>query len=170
MLRTLSYQIHQLNDWVGKKVSWLTAVLVALVFIDVLAQKIFNYSAVWVSEIEWHLFSLIFLFGAGYALKYGKHVRVDLFYDNFSKKDKALVNMWGTLLFLLPWCAFVIWFSTKYALESFSINEGSPQPNGLPIWYPIKFAIVVGMVLLMLQALALLFDSIITLSETQKED
>ena len=165
MLRTISRNIHRLNEWAGQKTAWLTAVLVVLVFLDVLAQKIFHYSAAWVSEIEWHLFSLIFLFGAGYALRHGKHVRVDLFYEKFSKKEKALVNFWGTVLFLLPWCMTVIWFASKYALESWADGEGSPQPNGLPIWYPIKFAIVIGILLLTLQGIAMLIDSLVILIE-----
>jgi TRAP-type mannitol/chloroaromatic compound transport system permease small subunit len=165
MLRKISGHIHQLNEWVGQKTAWLTALLVIMVFLDVLAQKLFNYSAAWISEIEWHVFSLIFFLGAGYALRHGRHVRVDLFFENFSKTDKASVNFWGTLLFLIPWCLVVIWFASEYAFESFAINEGSPQPNGLPLWYPIKFAVVIGTLLLLLQGLALLFDSAAILIE-----
>lgn len=154
-----------MNEWVGKSTSWLTALLVVLVFIDVFAQKIFNFSQSWLTEIEWHLFSMIFLLGAGYALKHGKHVRVDLFYEKFSKRDKALVDFWGTLLFLIPWAAAIIWFSSIYAMESFQISEGSPQPNGLPVWYPIKFIIVIGFCLLLLEAIAMLIDSILVLKK-----
>jgi len=113
--------------------------------------------------LEWHIFALIFLFGAGYAFKHDKHVRVDLFYAKFSARDKALVNLVGTLLFLIPWCILIIMYSYQYALTSFNINESSPDPGGLPARYLIKFSITIGIVFLLLQAVAILFRSILTL-------
>jgi len=113
--------------------------------------------------LEWHLFSMIFLLAAGYTLKHDKHVRVDLFYTNFSKKDKALVNLVGALLFLIPWCCLIIWVSYDYALGSYKILEGSPNPNGLPYRFVVKFAITIGASLLLLQALAMVADALLTL-------
>ena len=170
MLRSLSKNIHQLNEQIGRATSWLTAVLVAIVFVDVVAQKGFDYSAAWMLELEWHVFSLIFLLGAGYALRHNRHVRVDLFFENFSKQDKALVNFWGTLVFFLPWCLFVIWHATSYAIESWHDQEGSPQPNGLPAWYPIKFAIVVGVMLLLLQGVAAMIDAWVVLVDEKRKN
>ncbi len=103
-------------------------------------------------ELEWHLFGLIFLLGAGYAFRHDRHVRVDLFYAKFSAKDKALVNLFGGLILLIPWTAILIYVSFEYA--TIAIGEGSPDPGGLPARYIIKFAITAGMVLLFLQGLA----------------
>ena len=107
---------------------------------------------------------------AGYTLKHDKHVRVDLFYAKFSKKDKALVNLVGAIVFLVPWCLLIIWASYHYALGSFKIMEGSPNPNGLPMRFIIKFAITVGFGLLLLQALAMIADSILKLSVEPEEE
>ena len=84
-------------------------------------------------DLEWHLFALIFLLSAGYTLNQDRHVRVDLFYEKFSVKDKALTNFIGHFLFLIPWCLVVIYFSYGYALESFQVNEQSPEPGGFAI-------------------------------------
>lgn len=151
--------VNNLNEAVGNTVAWLTAVLVVLVCFDVVARKLFNFSRIWIMEMEWHLYALIFLLAAGYALKHDRHVRVDLFYEKFNKRDKALTNFWGHLIFMIPWCCMVIWASYLYAMESFMIGEGSPEPGGLPARYIIKFCITIGIVLLLLQSVAGLIES-----------
>ena len=113
-------------------------------------------------------FCYYFSFGASNALKQDKHVRVDLFYSKFSKKDKALVNFWGTLLFLIPWCSFVMISSFNYAYESFVIGERSPNPGGLPALYLIKGMIPLGSFLLLMQGIALLINSALLLRKKDR--
>jgi TRAP-type mannitol/chloroaromatic compound transport system permease small subunit len=149
----------QVNEWTGKTVSWLALALVILTCGDVLFRYLFSKTQAWVMELEWHLFALTFLFGAGYALKHDRHVRVDLFYSRFSEKNKALVDFVGTLILLVPWCIMLIWFSWDYAQTSWMIREGSPDPGGLPARYLIKFAIPLGIGLLLLQAFSKLLTS-----------
>lgn len=164
--------VNTINENVGRAAAWLTTILVVLVCGRVLGRVIFDSEPVWLPELEWHLFAMIFLLGAGYTLKHDKHVRVDLFYAKFSKKDQALVNLVGGLLFLIPWCFLIMFVSYDYALGSFKILEGSPNPNGLPFRFIIKFTITVGASLLLLQALAMVADSILTLKynrEVQEE-
>lgn len=163
--------IQQLNEWAGKGISWLTTLLVLLVCFDVVTRYLFSDTQAWIMELEWHLFALIFIIGAGYAFKHDRHVRVDLFYANFSERDKAWVNLIGAILFLLPWTALMIYASFDYALISYQIGEGSPDPGGLPARYVIKFAVTVGMSLLFLQGLASLIESIQVLvnGKTEKE-
>lgn len=163
LFRRLIRLVHPINEWVGRTVAWLTTFLVLLVCFDVAQRSLFNTTAAWVMELEWHLFALIFLLGAGYSLKHDRHVRVDLFYAKFSEKDKALVNLLGTLLFLIPWCVLIIYFSFFYALDAYQIGEGSPDPGGLPARYIIKFAITIGIGLLFLQALALAANAALVL-------
>ncbi len=165
LLKKISNIFGQLNELVGKSVAWLTTFLVILVCFDVTVRYIFSDTAAWIMELEWHLFALIFLLGAGYALKHDRHVRVDLFYSRFSRKDKAITNFIGTIIFLIPWCILVILFSFEYGLESFYDNEGSPDPGGLPARYLIKFSITIGVALLLLQAISLFIDSWITINE-----
>jgi len=111
-------------------------------------------------ELEWHLFALVFLIGAGYAFKHDRHVRVDLFYAKFTPKDRALVNLIGGLIFLVPWCILIIYVSYDYAHVSFLIRETSPDPGGLPARYIIKFAITVGVSLLLLQGISSIIQSL----------
>lgn len=154
ILYSLSKAIDALNERVGQLVSWLNIGLVLLVCFDVVTRRWFDDSAAWVSELEWHLFALIFLIGAGYTFKHGKHVRVDLFYTKMKAQDKALINFLGNLIFLLPWTSIICYYSFFYARTSFEMLEKSPDPGGLPARYLIKFMIVVGLFLLFLQGVA----------------
>lgn len=150
---------EKLIDWSGKISSWFTLFLILLVGFDVVARYFFDSSRAWVMELEWHLFALIFLLGSAFCFKNDQHVRVDLFYADFSPKNKALVNLMGGIFLLVPWSIFIIWTSFDYAVLSFQINEKSPDPGGLPFRYIIKFAIVFGFLLLLLQALISIFIS-----------
>lgn len=160
-LSRASQLIDQINEWVGRAVSWLTIILVVLVCFDVITRYFFSNTAAWIMELEWHLFALIFLFGAGYAFKHDKHVRVDLFYAKLSPKDQALVNIIGSFLFLIPWCLLIIYWSYEYALISYNIGETSPDPGGLPARYMIKFCVSIGMVFLLFQGISVLFKNIL---------
>ena len=151
--------IHSIVEFVGKATSWLTTILVLFVCFDVFRRYFLKDSAAWIMELEWHLFALIFLLGAAYTLKHNKHIRVDVFYENFSPKDKALVNLIGGLVLLIPWCCIMIYMSWTYAYNSFLINESSPDPGGLPARYIIKFSIVLGIGLLLLQSVAMVIES-----------
>lgn len=156
-------KINSFNEAIGRLVSWLTLILVLIVGVDVVSRYFFNTTKNWVLELEWYLFSILFLLGAGYALRHDRHVRVDLFYARFSERDKALVNVLGTALFLLPWCLFVIVASSQYAYESFVIRETSPNPGGLPSLYLIKSMIPLGAFFLLLQGIALIAHSMLIL-------
>lgn len=162
-LRTIAAAIHTLNERVGQAASWLTTALMLLVCFDVVVRYMFNQTQAWIMELEWHLFGLIFLFGAGYAFKHDRHVRVDLFYSKFNERDKAWVNLIGGLLFLLPWSAVLVYVTFDYAAVSWRIGEGSPDPGGLPARYLIKYAISAGLLLLLLQGLASVIDSFLVL-------
>ena len=159
MLKKIANAIHWLNEYTGRAAAWLTTALMLLVCFDVVVRYLFNETQAWIMELEWHLFGLIFLLGAGYAFRHDRHVRVDLFYAKFSPKDKALVNLIGGILFLIPWTAILIYVSFEYAGIAYKIGEGSPDPGGLPARYIIKYAITLGMVLLFLQGLASIIDN-----------
>lgn len=155
--------ISRLNDRIGAATAWLTAVLVLLVGVDVVYRRVLQDTQTWIMEMEWHLFALIFLLGAGFAFRHDKHVRVDLFYSKFSAKDKAWVNLIGGLLFLLPWCVALMVFAWEFAADAFRIRESSPDPGGLPARYLIKFSIVLGAFFLFLQGIASVAEAILHL-------
>lgn len=164
ILQTFSSAIHRLNERVGRAASWLTTALMLLVCVDVVIRYLFSDTQAWIIELEWHLFGLIFLLGAGYAFKHDRHVRVDVFYANFSERDKAWVNLIGGFIFLLPWAAVLAFVSFEYATIAYRIGEGSPDPGGLPARYFIKYAVTAGLGLLLLQGVASIIDSILVLS------
>lgn len=155
--------VDKVNRWVGERIKWVTTLLVLLVFTDVVLRYAFSSTSAWVAELEWHFFALIFLLGAAYGLKEDKHVRVDLFYAKYSVRQKAIVDLLGTLLFLVPWCLVIIFTSFRYAENSWYFSETSPDPGGLPARYVIKFAITAGFFLLLLQAFSLVVNCIKTI-------
>lgn len=139
---------------IGKAAGYLNLMLIAVIVIDVALRTIFSLTGAWVIEVEWHLFAVIFLLGIPYAMQHDRHVRVDLFYERFTHKDKRLVNFLGTVIFLLPWAAVLLLTGWHYASEAFATGEGSPNPNGIPYFFPIKAMIPFAAGLLLLQGLA----------------
>jgi len=160
--------LDSINEKAGQLVSWAAIFLVIVISIDVILRYLFQFSYIWIIEIEIYLFGLLFLLAAGYTFKHGKHVRVDVFYTKLSDKGKAIIDLIGGVLLLLPWCYIVISSSWKYAYSSFLIKEGSAQAGGLPALYILKFSIVIGFVLLLLQALASILKAIQTIINTHK--
>jgi TRAP-type mannitol/chloroaromatic compound transport system permease small subunit len=156
----------RLNEIVGAGASWLTAVLVAVVCYDVVTRYVLKNSSVAVQELQWHLFSLMFLIPAAYSLKHDKHVRVDILYSRFSRRKKAWVDLAGSVLFLIPFCAMVIWTSQTFVMNSFRISETSPDPGGLPARWILKAAIPLGFFLLLLQGIAMAGRSWIEIRKT----
>ncbi len=153
--------VDQLNEKVGQAVSWLTTLMVLVVCYDVFTRYVLKSSSVAVQELEWHLFAIIFLLGAAYTLKADQHVRVDVLYTRFSPKGKAWVNFLGSLIFLIPFSILVIWASWNFVKNSYMIGEISPNPGGLPARYILKACIPAGFFLLLLQAIALAFRSLL---------
>jgi|TARA_B110000444_G_C18634917_1_gene498657 TRAP-type mannitol/chloroaromatic compound transport system permease small subunit len=151
--------IESIIRWIGEKSSYINVLLVMIICIDVFMRYILNTTQTWVIELEWHLFALIFLLGASYTLQEDQHVRVDLFYADRSIKFKAWINLLGTLLFLVPWCLILVNSSFNYATNSWMMNEGSPNPGGLPARYIIKYCMTFGFVLLLLQGIVVIYRS-----------
>ncbi len=155
LLKKFCSFVDTTNEWVGKGVSWITLLLVLVVFVDVVMRYLFKTSFVFTQELEWHLFGFIFLLGAGYTLLHDGHVRVDIIYQQLNMRNRAWVNLIGVIFFLIPGCVLVILTSWKFVSNSFSIMEGSPDPGGIPFRFIIKGAITVGYVLLLLQGLSM---------------
>lgn len=152
--------IDKINASIGRAVSWLTFLLVVIIVIDVALRYLFSITSAASFELEWHLFATIFLLGAAWTLQEDRHVRVDVFYHQFSDRKKAWVNLTGTLLFLLPFCVVGFWESLSFVQSSFELRETSPQPGGLPYRYVIKSTIPLAFLLLGMQAVSLLTKAI----------
>ncbi|MFK4015936.1 TRAP transporter small permease subunit [Cobetia marina] len=137
--------------------------LVVLVAINVLLRYFFSISPVPLQEFEWHLISPIALLGISYALKHRADVRVDVFYDRFSPKGRALVDLLGALMTIAIGTA-IAWLGLSYTEQSYQLMEGSPDPGGLPYRYLLKAFIPIGFAALALQGMADCLRALLTLT------
>ena len=133
-------RLSNLCGWVACVAMILMA---ANVFYDVVARYAFNEVSIGMQEMEWHLYSVVFLLGIPYALRTDGHVRVDIFYTNWSNKAKAWVNLVGAFIFVIPFAYLIGIYGYYYALDSYSMGEGSGDPGGLPYRWIIKSVIPV---------------------------
>jgi len=157
-LLRISRAIDTFTEWVGRLAYFLVPIVVAVGVWNVANRYVGRaigrtLGSNFYIEAQWYIFSLIFLLGAAYALKHNEHVRVDVFYSNYSEKRKALVNLLGTILFLIPFCGLLIYFGLPYVEQSWRIREGSPDPGGLPR-YVIKTFLIVSPILLIIQGIS----------------
>ena len=152
--------IKSLSRFLGRTISWGSVILIFIIVSDVFFRNVFSLTSAATYEIEWHLFGLMFLLGAAWTLDQDKHVRVDLFYQNFNPKMKASINLIGTLIFLIPFCWVTLITSIDFVQSSFLLDETSPDPGGLPARYLIKLAIPTGFGLLILQGIVVIINSI----------
>ena len=157
--------LEKLVTGVGKATSWLSILIVLIIVVDVFMRYTFGITSSASFEIEWHLFGALFLLGAGWTLKEDKHVRVDVFYQKFSKKTQAWVNLVGTVALLMPFCWVILVESTQFSFTSFQINEVSPDPGGLPARFLVKAMIPAGFLVLGMQGIAIILRSIKDLLE-----
>lgn len=137
----------------GKISSWFSLALVLLISTDVLLRYVFNFSTAALYEMEWHLFAIIFLLASPYTLQKNKHVRVDVFYNNFSKRKKNIIDLIGNIIFLIPFSFIIFYTSLPFVEDSYSILESSPDPGGLPYRFIIKSIIPIAFFLLMIQGI-----------------
>ena len=146
--------INGLNDRVGRALSWLTLVMVAVTFVIVILRYFFNMGWVWMQEIVTYSHAVIFLGAAAYTLLRDAHVRVDILYRGAAARRKAWVNLTGTLLFLFPLCYLVFRESGPYVLDSWAVREGSTDGGGLEAVYLLKTFLLVFAGLLALQGVS----------------
>lgn len=155
-LRQISSAIDGLNDRIGVVTRWMAFLMVLIGAISAVV-RYFARSQQWTlnltpaTEAQWYLFSMIFLMGAAYGLNHDVHVRVDVMYERMSAKTQAIIDLVGTVIFLIPFSILMLYVSFPAVQVSFSVRESSPDPGGLPR-YPIKALILVSFVLLLLQA------------------
>jgi len=155
--------IDAMNIRLGKMTSWVSGLLVAVVFSDVAMRYLFNTSYVFMQELEWHVFALVIIFGPGYTLWRNSHVRVDLLYQKMSERKRAWTDFLGTVLFLVPGCALIIITSLPWIWESIKVLEGSPDPGGIPLRFILKSCLPVGFFFLLLQGVSLALKSLMTI-------
>lgn len=152
--------INRVSDLLGWLASILFILLVLNVVYDVVMRYAFNDVSIAFQELEWHLFSAVFLLGVPYAIRAAGHVRVDVFYERLSLRARSIIDLLGTLFFLLPFCLLVTWYGYDFAKESYLLGETSGDPGGLPYRWVIKAMIPVSFGFMALSGVGLLLHSI----------
>jgi TRAP-type mannitol/chloroaromatic compound transport system permease small subunit len=152
-LLALSRLIDRVTEKIGHTLYWLVLATVLISAANATIRKIFNYSSNSYLEVQWYLFSLIFLFLAGYTLLNNEHVRIDIVTGRLSARVRAGIDIFGTLFFLMPMAILIMWLSWPVFVDAYVRGEVSTNAGGLTIW-PARLMVPVGFFLLIVQALS----------------
>jgi TRAP-type mannitol/chloroaromatic compound transport system permease small subunit len=153
LLLRLSKLIDGLSERIGLAVRWLILIAVVISAGNATVRYLFSTSSNAWLELQWYLFAAVFLLCAPYALLRNEHVRIDVITDKFSHRTRAWIDVFGTVFFLLPMAALIVWLSWPMFLDSFQRGEMSTDAGGLIRW-PVKILIPIGFTLLLLQGLS----------------
>ena len=155
--------IEQVNEGVGRAVSWLALTLVFTTCVVAVLRYGFNMGWVWMQELYVWMHAIIFLVASGYTLLHEGHVRIDVFYGPASLRAKAWVNILGTIFFLFPMVGLIGYMAFGYVALSWSRLEASQEAGGLPGLFLLKSCMLLFVILLAMQGLALLLRSVMVL-------
>ena len=155
----LSRLIDALNERVGRTVYWLVLVTVLISAGNAIVRKVFNMSSNAFLEMQWYLFSAVFLLCAGYTLLRNEHVRIDVIAGRLSPRAQAWIDVFGTVFFLMPMALIFLWLSWPIFVRTFTHGEISTNAGGLIIW-PARLLVPIGFTLLALQGLSELIKRI----------
>jgi len=159
ILLALSRLIDALNQGVGRLTYWLVLVAVLVSAGNAIIRYTFNMSSNAWLEIQWYLFSAVFLFCAGYTLLHNQHIRIDVVTGRLSPRAHAWIDILGSLLFLLPMALTILWLSWPVFVDAYQRNEVSTNAGGLIIW-PARLMVPIGFLLLVLQGISELIKRI----------
>lgn len=162
-MQKIAHSIDTLNDAIGRYASWCAIALVLLQFLVVVLRYVFGVGVIMMQEGVVYLHATLFMLGAAYTLKYDGHVRVDVFYREAKPRTKALVNLFGSIVFLLPVCSLIFWYSWPYVSSSWRVFEGSRETSGIQAVFLLKTLILVFAVTMALQGLSMLLHSVLHL-------
>lgn len=154
VLTTLADRIDRLTAGVGRAVAWLALVIVLLQFALVVARYLLDLGSIWLSETVIYANAALFLLASAWTLAAGGHVRVDVFYAHASVRTRAVIDLLGALLLLMPFAAVLTVLSVPYAARSWAILERSHESSGLPLVFVLKTFIPAFAILMALQGVA----------------
>jgi len=158
-LLSVSRRIDAMNTWLGKRLSWLILVAVFVSAANATVRKIFDTSSNSWLELQWVLFSIVFLLCAPWTLLANEHIRIDIVNNLLPKWLRNTIEVVGHSLFLLPLTVIMVATGVPFFLRSYEINEQSGNAGGLPQW-PTKSLIMIGFALLFLQGVSELIKRI----------
>lgn len=154
VLSSVAARLDRFAERIGQATAWLSLALVLVTFGVVVLRYLFQLGWIAMQESILYLHATLFLLGAAYTLKEDAHVRVDIFYRDFSVRRKALVDLAGSVLLLLPVCGFLLWVSWDYVATAWALREASGEAGGLPYVYLLKTLIPLAALLLILQGIS----------------
>ena len=168
---SLAMRLEAVNRFTGHAIAWLTLLMAIATGIVVVERYWFADGSIRLQESIIFMHAAVFMLAAGYTLAAGDHVRVDIFYSTMQRRTKALVDIAGTLLLLLPVCGFLLWSSWDYVATSWLIGETSQESNGLPFPFPslLKSFIPLASALLILQGIVMLLLDFNALANSPRE-
>ena len=152
-LLAFSGWMDRTSERIGHTIYWLVLVAVLISCVNAVIRKAFNWSSNSLLEIQWYLFSAIFLFCAGYTLLRNQHVRIDVVSGRLSKRTQAWIDILGTLFFLLPMAIMVMYLSWPVFVQAYQRHEVSTNAGGLIIW-PARLLVPIGFLLLAAQGIS----------------
>ncbi|MGA8031600.1 MAG: TRAP transporter small permease subunit [Casimicrobiaceae bacterium] len=158
-LLALSRAIDAVTERVGRLVYWLILVVVLISAANATVRKLFDYSSNAYLEIQWYLFSAVFLFGAGYTLLRNEHVRIDIIAGRLSRRTQNWIDVFGIILFLFPMSFIIMWLGWPLFARSYAEHEVSTNAGGLIVW-PARLMVPVGFALLIVQGVSELIKRI----------
>lgn len=152
----------RISSTTGKFISWLTLLMVIVTSIIVAMRYVFDAGLIWLQESVIWMHAAVFMIGAAYTLLHEDHVRVDIFYSKMSDRGRAIVDVIGVVVFLLPLCGFLAFKAYDFAAASWLLHESSREPGGMP--YPLipalKSIVLIMPVAVALQGISLLLRSL----------
>ncbi|MBN8243929.1 TRAP transporter small permease subunit [Nitratireductor aquimarinus] len=166
-IASLVRAISGLNAFIGNVFSWLSLAIVLVCFTVVVQRYVFSVSFVWMQDLYIWLNGAMFTAVAGFALLRNDHVRVDIFYRPASTRRKAVVDLIGVFLFLLPFCWIVVYYGWSFVSRSWRLGEASANVGGMPGLFILKGFILAFAVLLALQGIAMALRSILVLNDAE---
>ena len=152
-LLKLSGLIDKLNHHLGKTTTWLILLVVVISAGNAVMRYAINWSSNGLLEIQWYLFSAIFLLCSGYVLLNNEHIRIDVIAGRLSPRTQNWIDVFGILVFLLPMALITLKLSWPVFMNAWDTGEGSPNPGGLIRW-PVRLLMPVGFLLLTLQGMS----------------
>lgn len=153
-MNRLARSIDRLNTAIGRAAAWLLLAVIVLQFVLVIARYIFGFGSIWLTETVIYAHAAAFMLAAAWTLGAGGHVRVDIFYADASPRTRAIIDLAGALLLVLPFALMLTWLAVPYAARSWAIFERSQESSGLPLLFALKTVIPVFAVMMALQGTA----------------
>ena len=152
-------KIDMFSKWIGNIVCWITVPLFFAMTYEVLARKLFNAPTMWAYDMSRFLYGALFMLGAGYALSKGVHIRADFLYRNFKTKTQGTIDFWLYIIFYFPGLIVFLYMTYGFVIESIQRSEKGMDTAWMPLMWPIKMCLLLGIIFLLIQGISELFKS-----------